>query len=137
MGLDTTHDCWHGAYGAFARWRDEIARAAGVPFAVDPEHGDREHYTLPWHWLKPENYQGDWDHVPGDDPLIVLLGHSDCDGVIHPQHGALIADRLEELLPKLDERHAGGHIWNMREVTERFIAGLREAASLGEDVEFH
>ena len=31
MGLDTTHDCWHGAYSAFMRWRQEIARIAGLP----------------------------------------------------------------------------------------------------------
>lgn len=31
MGLDTTHDCWHGAYSAFMRWRRGIAKAAGIP----------------------------------------------------------------------------------------------------------
>jgi hypothetical protein len=31
MGLDTTHNCWHGAYSAFMRWRQEIAKAAGLP----------------------------------------------------------------------------------------------------------
>jgi hypothetical protein len=29
MGLDTSHDCWHGAYSAFMRWRSELCRAAG------------------------------------------------------------------------------------------------------------
>lgn len=23
MGLDTSHDCWHGAYSAFTRWRQQ------------------------------------------------------------------------------------------------------------------
>lgn len=31
MGLDTTHNAWHGAYSAFMRWRTEIARVAGYP----------------------------------------------------------------------------------------------------------
>ena len=31
MGLDTSHDCWHGAYSAFNRWRCAIAKAAGLP----------------------------------------------------------------------------------------------------------
>lgn len=31
MGLDTSHNCWHGAYSAFDRWRKEIAKAAGLP----------------------------------------------------------------------------------------------------------
>lgn len=25
MGLDVSHDAWHGAYSAFTRWRHEIA----------------------------------------------------------------------------------------------------------------
>jgi hypothetical protein len=24
MGLDTTHDAWHGAYSAFMRWREKV-----------------------------------------------------------------------------------------------------------------
>lgn len=31
MGLDTSHDCWHGAYSAFMRWRRAVAKAAGIP----------------------------------------------------------------------------------------------------------
>jgi hypothetical protein len=31
MGLDTTHDCWHGAYSAFMRWRRKLAEVAGYP----------------------------------------------------------------------------------------------------------
>jgi hypothetical protein len=33
MGLDTTHDCWHGSYGGFNRWRNAIAAAAGYTLA--------------------------------------------------------------------------------------------------------
>lgn len=28
MGLDTSHDCWRGAYSAFNRWRRALAEAA-------------------------------------------------------------------------------------------------------------
>lgn len=34
MGLDTTHDCWHGAYSGFMRWRIGVAKAAGVPLLL-------------------------------------------------------------------------------------------------------
>lgn len=27
MGLDTTHDCWHGSYGSFNAWRIQLAKA--------------------------------------------------------------------------------------------------------------
>lgn len=127
MGLDTSHGCWHGSYSAFRAWRKDIAQVAGYKIADD---GGRPNYQLPWEMFEDKNYQGEWDSPPGDDPLVYLLAHSDCDGVIHPQHGVHIAARLEQLLPLLDDD------WT-RERTERFIAGLREAAAAGEDVDFH
>lgn len=122
MGLDTTHGCWSGAYSAFSRWRDAIAVAAGI----SPD----------WNSYSYENYQGEWNSPPSD-PLLYLLVHSDCDGVIHPEHGTQVAGRLEQLLPQLDSHEGHGHIQpHLRGVTEQFIAGLREAAEAGEDVEF-
>ena len=134
MGLDTSHDCFHGAYGAFARWRRELARAAGYTI-LEPSI-DRADYDLPWDMFEEKNYQGEWDSVPGDDPLLYLLVHSDCDGVIHPEQGVHIARRLESLLPLLDESASGGHLTSMRGKTQQFIDGLKTAALAGEDVEF-
>ena len=31
MGLDTSHNAWHGAYSAFMTWRKKIAHLAGFP----------------------------------------------------------------------------------------------------------
>lgn len=81
--------------------------------------------------FEDKNYQGEWDSIPGEDPLLFLLVHSDCDGVIRPEHGVHLADRLEQLPPLLDES-----VRRMREDTERFAGGLRKAAASGEDVEF-
>lgn len=136
MGLDTSHNCWHGAYGAFQRWRKELARAAGYRI-VEPTRLGQPYYELPWEQFEDKNYLGEWDSIPGDDPLMFLLIHSDCDGVIHPEHGVHLADRLEQLLPLLNESAAGGHITSMRGNTEQFIDGLRKAAAAGEDVDFH
>ena len=134
MGLDTTHDCFHGAYGAFMRWRRELARAAGYKI-LEPSL-DQPDYDLPWDMFEDKNYQGEWDTVPGDDPLLYLLVHSDCDGVIHPGQAVHIARRLESLLPLLDESASAGHIKSMRATTQRFIDGLKAAVAAGEDVEF-
>jgi hypothetical protein len=133
VGLDTSHECWHGSYGSFAMWRRGLATAAG--YLLDENGRD---YVLPWEMFEPENYQGEWKSPPGDDPLLYLLAHSDCDGVIHPEHGVHIAARLEQLLPSLTGLGYLGRddAW-MREKTEQFIAGLREAARAGEDVDFH
>jgi hypothetical protein len=135
MGLDTTHNAWHGAYGAFSRWRDQLARTAGYELAkLDGDH--REVILIDWGHIVPKNYYGEWDRMPAD-PLILLIAHSDCEGVISSEHAGPLANRLEELLPDLPEGEGGGHIGDWRAKTQQFIDGLRSAAATGEDVEFH
>jgi hypothetical protein len=144
MGLDTSHDCWHGSYSAFLRWRHTLAEAAGYKLR-EPTDEDRaagfysQSVDIDWDQFKPENYMGEWNgFVPGDDPLLFLLVHSDCDGVIHPEQGIHIARRLEQLLPLLDGTTEIGHIRpHMRGKTQQFIDGLQAAAVAGEDVVFH
>lgn len=138
MGLDTSHDAWHGAYSAFSRWRDVVARSAG--YQVARIEGEMfKSIQIDWGHIEPKNYQGEWDETPAD-ALIVLIAHSDCDGVIHPEQAAPLADRLEELLPLIPDEEGGGHIamvGGYREATKRFIAGLRRAVEAGEDLDFH
>lgn len=152
MGLDTTHDAWHGAYSAFHRFRTKIAEAAGLPplelmegFFHEGQSSEysamtycaqrdqfwgkyvlavRDALPIRWDWLKP-------------DPLHTLLYHSDCDGDIAPEDCAKIAARLEELLPILSENEGAGHIPNWRDKTRDFINGLRRAAAANEPLEFH
>lgn len=123
MGLTTTHDCWHGAYSAFMRWRTKIAEVAGFGRLTDREGFGG---TIPW----PSD--------PERDPLVYLLNHSDCDGEIAAEHCAPLADALEALLPALDRAGDGsGHIGPYGAKTRQFIAGLRAAAEAGEPVELH
>lgn len=121
MGLDTSHGCWSGAYSAFHRWRSTVAEAAGLPRLDDME--GYKPGGLPWASL-------------GDNPLVVLLNHSDCEGVIPVKDCAPLADALEALVPKMPGSGSGNR-FDWGEVTQRFVNGLRLAASLGEDVEFH
>jgi hypothetical protein len=136
MGLDTTHDCWHGAYSAFGRWRKELAKVAGywITKVQDGIYND-ETIIVDWGHLQDKLF-GDWDKVP-DDPLLVLIAHSDCEGVIHPREAKALAGRIEQLLPLLPKGDGGGHIYDWQVVTQKFIAGLREASNNNEDVEFH
>ncbi len=130
MGLDTTHGCWHGAYSSFYRWRTELARLGGYP-----ERDDRG-YALDWELFEGKNFEGEWDQTP-EDPLLILLVHSDCDGRIEAAHAPFLAGRLEGLLPQLRELpDDGGHIGVWSDKTQAFIDGLRAAAAAGEDVEF-
>jgi hypothetical protein len=139
MGLDTSHGAWHGAYSAFGRWRNTVAKAAEYPFDTDPNGYGREYPRLNWDAITEANLQGRWDSTP-EDPLIVLIAHSDCDGAIYPEQAGPLADRLEELLPKISESdESWGHIsrdGGMVAVTRRFILGLRTAATAGEPLEF-
>lgn len=138
MGLDTSHDCWHGAYSAFSRWRDKLAEVAGYEIAkVDQGEswGMRETVLINWGHVTDANLNGDWDATPAD-PLLILIAHSDCDGWIRARDCGPLADRLAELLPLLPEGEAPGHVRNWRDKTQAFIDGLRAAAAAGEDVEF-
>ena len=143
MGLDTTHECWHGSYSAFNRWRDTLAEVSGYTFHRN-EHGQLM-VDLDWGNAEAtigENLMGKWPRMPmrpdgTKDPLIVLLAHSDCEGEIQTRFCGPLADRLEELLPKLEGIDRGGHVGLMTEKTQTFIDGLRRAAAAGESVEFH
>ena len=124
MGLDTTHNCWHGPYSSFQAWRNKVAEAAG--YEIKYQDGlempvvDQEHLT------NAQAY-GEWEETPSD-PLLVLIWHSDCDGVIHPSQAAALGSRLIDLEPKMDSGTAY--------IANQFIHGLLIAAAHGEDVEF-
>lgn len=120
MGLDTSHGCWHGPYSAFMRWRTQIASCIGLTLDGMVGFGG----TTEWPDAEKE-------------PLVHLLNHSDCDGEIESKHCAAIADRLSEILPLMPKGDAGGHIGDWTEETQTFIDGLRLAAELGENVDFH
>jgi len=139
MGLDTSHDAWHGAYSAFTRWRNRIARAGGYmlseikAFNGIPGH---EYPLLDYGHLTEAQCLGKWERTP-EDPLLVLLWHSDCEGEIYPEQAGPLADRLESLLPALGAEEGGGHVGSYADKTRTFIAGLRAAAAAGEPIVFH
>ncbi|HJP65108.1 MAG TPA: hypothetical protein VKA30_02260, partial [Actinomycetota bacterium] len=70
MGLDVSHDAFHGSYTMFNHWRSEVWKAAGGTVVVD-EEGDPAP-DLPWDEYEERNYEGDWSEPP-DDPLLVLM----------------------------------------------------------------
>lgn len=124
MGLRVSHNCWTGSCGAFNDWRRKLASA------IDIELDKMEYFSL---------YGTPWASLP-HDPLYILLTHSDCEGNIAVKHLIPIANRLEELMPKLkeqDQRCPGlPDFLTAVATTEKFIAGLRLAAELGERVKF-
>ncbi|MBI1280105.1 MAG: hypothetical protein GC179_18395 [Anaerolineaceae bacterium] len=75
-----------------------------------------------------------WDMFK-PDPIIVLLNHSGCDGIIEAKDCLPLAERLEEILPQLPVA-SSIHGINMQFIAKRFSNGLRLAASCNEDVVF-
>lgn len=147
MGLDTSHDAFHGAYSAFNRFRQVICRATGGSFPPHWLYNDDGSLKVDEHGLAIYNkdlddkliyFGGDLDDESG---LYAFLMHSDCDGEISPEMCVKVADDLEKILPAiaaLPDR-GGGHIaarGGFAEVTRKFIAGCREAAKEGVPLEF-
>jgi hypothetical protein len=120
MGLDTSHDCWHGPYSAFMRWR------CFLNHAIRGKGTHREDLEQAW---------ADGFYNDPSKPLYVLMNHSDCDGTIPAEICGPMADALQTLM---DEKMPARAMYDeARPATERFIAGLRRAAAANEDVRFH
>lgn len=163
MGLDCSHGAWHGAYSAFHRWRAKLAEVVGIPLDLmegfyDSVLPSERVLNKAMEWAAPreggplcQDSNGIMLHmyienvrmwlpikwsILKDDPILVLLDHSDCDGIIESKDCLPLAERLSEILPLLPDGDGGGHIGDWREKTQTFIDGLRLAASLDEDIEF-
>lgn len=129
MGLDTSHDCWHGPYSAFMRWRKGLASLVtvrrqsypGIDLSKTEQYGGNETNLA--------------DLLDADDPLLMLFCHSDCEGEIAAEDCGPLADALQRLVDRMMPQRALYD--SLRPATERFIAGLRKAAAAGEAVDFH
>lgn len=152
MGLDISHNTWHGSYSSFMMWRTKIAYLSGFP-PLELMEGYYDSNNNPFILLDYKYPRGDeldmsairrirqrlpikWD-LFGNHPLVELLAHSDCDGYINYSKCSKIADELDKLLPLLEkEGECGGHIGNWKTKTETFISGLRLAAKNKERLQF-
>lgn len=127
MGLNTSHDCWHGPYSSFMRFRERLWQLAR-PEGVHIELMETVQY------MGPDKKENNIVDILGEDnPLVILFCHSDCDGEIQAADCEPLADAMEKLLEKMPPRATYD---DYRPATERFIAGLRRAAAAGEDVVF-
>ena len=150
MGLDISLDTWHGAYSLFARWRSYLASLGGYHVIQMWKTGERDrefcwhcgrinedfghpHVCIDWDSVTEDQTMGQWLETP-EDALLVLITHSDCDGTIYPRDAGPLADRLEELVPRISD----GAVVSMngRERTKQFIKGLRMSASLNRPLVF-
>lgn len=128
MSLQVSHGCWDGPYSSFNTWRRAVAKAIGM--------------DLDEHWKELNTKQpvaakvlAAGVAIPPEyvsRPLVRLLDHSDCDGLIKWEDAGSIADDLETVLDDLPQ----GGAFSPLAVTWRWIRGLRAAATAKEDVTF-
>lgn len=150
MGLDTSHNAWHGPYSSFNTWRREIAKCIGIPLDLMQGFWPEESQTGFMHPLglviSMTNYDAAKVQLDGHiknfplkwsaftpNPLHELLYHSDCDGEIEWEKCRDIANELEKLLPLLPDHPTGF----FHDKTKQFIAGCRLAFSRKENIDFH
>lgn len=142
MGLGVSHGAFRGAYSAFNRLRQEVARAVGGSYPPHWEYGPQGEIVGSLPALRDDWIYWADDYTPEDHPgILEFLTHSDCDGEIPPEMCVKVADELEELLPRVAQLNsvAAGHLANAGgyvEVLKKFIAGCREAAAANEPLEF-
>ena len=88
MGLDTTHNCWHGSCTSFNTFRRKLAQMVGVDLYSHIGYGGD---------LSEEHL------MQASNELFPLLNHSDCDGLLSPQECSLVAKGLTKILLEIDK----------------------------------
>lgn len=119
MGLDTTHNAWHGPYSSFGRWRKWLAKQIG--FNLEEMQG----------------YGGDRPFDEMDHDIKPLLNHSDCDGELSPEECKQIANGLKQIIDKVSNQSTDLIESRHIEVTIQFREGCLLAYSQNETIEFH
>lgn len=112
MGLDFTHCNAHWSYSGFNTFRTKLAKEIGMDLASMEGFGGK----TPW--------------TDFEDPILPLLDHSDCDGVLTPDECALVYLRLLELVENWDKDD-----WHRTEAIE-LAQGMKNAYEFNEDLVF-
>lgn len=124
MGLDTSHNAYHGSYGSFNDLRREILKAYnGVDLFTTKEYdGIRRHdETI-------VNTGKSLVDLIDSNGILLLMNHSDCDGEISWVDCELVANALLPL---------SGNLSSFRNLLlEDFIKGCQLAYESKENLEF-
>lgn len=116
MGLDTTHNAFHGPYSSFGQFRTKLAEHIGITLADMEGFGGNKSFDMV------------------EDDVKILLDHSDCDGEISPADCAKLSKRLDEILKELEPTDNWFSLYNF---VKTFSEGCKTAAANNEPIEFH
>lgn len=116
MGLDTTHNCWHGAYSSFNLFRKNLASLIGFNLNDFEGFGGTRSFSEMKHGIMP------------------LLNHSDCDGELTVDECKSIVEGLNDVLEKNKELEQSDKYFYYKVV--QFRDGCLDAISNNEEVRF-
>ena len=119
MGLDTTHNCFHGPYSTFNRFRYSLGYQIGI---------DLDEY-------KGYNKDGAKDLSKIEHELMPLFNHSDCDGRLTIKESKSIVKGLNIVLENFVEKDK--YDFNFKELITQFRDGCLDAISKKQMVKFH
>ena len=116
MGLDTTHNAWHGPYSSFNRFRFSLAKQIGIDLDQYYGYGDG-HLNL--------------EDIAHD--IQPLLNHSDCDGELSVAECQRVASGLNSILDNFLDIPADS---NFKDQIKAFRDGCLLAVSKNEPILF-
>jgi len=119
MGLDTTHNCWHGPYSSFKDFRNALAAQIGIDL------NDYIGYGSP---------DATKDLTSIDHDLMPLFNHSDCDGILTVEESKRIVKGLNSVLKNFNDQLDAPYYF--KEYIEQFRDGCLDAISKNEIIEF-
>lgn len=119
MGLDTSHNCWHGPYSSFNRFRYSLGKQIGIDLDEYIGYGDK----------------GTKDLASIEHDLMPLFNHSDCDGELSVEESKRIVNGLNNVLENFNEQIKADY--NFKEKIVQFRDGCLDAISKNEVIDFH
>ncbi len=119
MGLDTSHNCWHGSYSSFNRFRFSLAKQIGLDLSDYIGYGD-----------KGTKYLESIEH-----DIMPLLNHSDCDGKLTVKEARRIAKGLQNIIDNFNDKIEADY--NFKELIMQFRDGCLLAVSKRQIIDFH
>lgn len=119
MGLDTTHNCWHGPYSSFNRFRYSLGKQIGINLDEYIGYGEI----------------GTKDIASINHDLVPLFDHSDCDGELTVEESKQIVNGLNSVLENFNEEIIADY--GFKENIIQFRDGCLDAISKNEIIEFH
>jgi len=119
MGLDTSHNCFHGSYSSFNRFRSSLAAQIGINLYEYIGYGEK----------------GVKDLMSIEHDIQPLLNHSDCDGVLTVKQARQIAKGLTNILENFNDKIPA--YYGFKEYVIQFRDGCLDAVSKKQKIDFH